>query len=308
MTNKNKFRVISFFRFLRIKNRENIKIKLDSFLKKKAIRGTILLSHEGINGSLSGTRKDLNVTSKFIRKILMIKKLNIKINEINYLPFNRLKVKIKNEIVSLGKGSINVNKLRGKFINPNKWNEIIMDKDIKLIDVRNMYEINIGKFKGAINPMTNNFRDFPNKIKKLKIKKNDKIAMYCTGGIRCEKASAFLREDGYDNIYQLRGGIINYLEYTSKKQKKSLWEGECFVFDERVAVDKELKKGSYRQCYGCRNPITDKDTNSIHYIKGVQCPHCYNKRSKKQINRSRSRQNQIEHAIKNKQNNSFVKI
>tara|TARA_B100002019_G_C21156848_1_gene541163 strand:+ start:28 stop:972 length:945 start_codon:yes stop_codon:yes gene_type:complete len=308
MATKGKFRVISFFRFLKIKNKKETKKSFDNFLKDMSIRGTILVSSEGINGSLSGTKKDLESTLKFIRKLLMIRELNLKINEIDYLPFNRLKVRIKKEIVTLGKGFININKLRGKLVSPNEWDKVISDKNIKLIDVRNIYEINIGRFKGAINPKTNSFRDFPNIINKLRIKKSDKIAMYCTGGIRCEKASSFLKSNGYNNVHQLKGGIINYLEYTSKKKKKSLWEGECFVFDERVAINKDLKKGSYKQCYGCRSPITKKDINSIHYSKGIHCPYCYNKRSKKQIERSRTRQNQINNAIKKKQESTFIKI
>ena len=218
-----------------------------------------------------------------------------------------MKVRLKNEIVSLGQGVINVNKFRGQLVAPHEWNKLVTDKKVKLIDVRNSYEINIGKFKRAINPKTKNFREFPDSFNKLKINKNDKIAMYCTGGIRCEKASSFLKKEGYKNIFQLRGGIVNYLKYTKKNGSRSFWNGECFVFDERVAINKNLEKGKYLQCYGCRRPIKGKDLKSIHYKKGIQCPYCYNLRSKKQIKRSTDRQSQIDIAIKNKSKNVFIK-
>jgi UPF0176 protein len=308
MNSKKKFEIRSFYRFIKVKNKEKIKRELDEFFKNKIVKGTILLSNEGINGSLSGTEADLNKCIRFIKFKIGIKKINSKTNKVEYLPFNRLKIRLKKEIVSLGKGEMDINKLRGKLVSPEKWNEIITKKNIKIIDVRNIYEISIGKFKGAFDPKTNNFREFPESFKKLNLDKKDEIGMYCTGGIRCEKASSLLRKLGYKNVYQLEGGIINYLNYIRSNKKRSLWYGECFVFDERVTINKNLEKGKYLQCYGCRRPIQKKDTKSFHYKKGVHCPYCYKSRTKKQKERSATRQGQIEKAIADNTYNPFIKI
>ena len=295
---KNKYNVYSFYRFLQIKDKTKIKYLLDQYFSEKNIKGTILLAHEGINGSIAGSKKDIEITIKIIKKLLKIRKLNLKINEVDFLPFNRIKVRLKKEIVSLGKGNINVQKLKGDLIEPSEWNLILEDKNTEVIDVRNSFEIKIGKFKHAVNPNTDSFREFPKMIKKMKLKKNKRIAMYCTGGIRCEKASSFLKMEGYKNVVQLSGGILNYLEYTKNENSNSLWNGECFVFDNRVAVNKCLKKGRYIQCYGCRRPITKKETKSELYVKGVSCPYCFYERSDSQKKNSLMRQNQIEKELK----------
>tara|TARA_B100001059_G_C17830687_1_gene584475 strand:+ start:2955 stop:3893 length:939 start_codon:yes stop_codon:yes gene_type:complete len=300
--------VYSFYRFIKINEKTNVKKKLDKYFKNKLLRGTLLISNEGINGSISGTKEELINTIKFIKYLLKIRKLVININSINFLPFNRIKVRLKKEIVSLGKGKMNVNRLSAKLIHPSKWNKIIQMKNVKLIDVRNIYEIKIGKFKNAINPNTNSFRNFPNQIKDLKIKKEDKIAMYCTGGIRCEKASSYLKQKGFKNISQLEGGIINYLEYIKNSKTKSFWRGECFVFDNRVTIDKNLNKGKYLQCYGCRQPITLEETKSKKYIKGVSCPYCFSSRSKNQKENSINRQRQIDYANKMNIKNTFTTL
>ena len=300
--------IYSFYRFLDIKNKISLKKKLDAFFLNKTMRGTILIANEGINVSISGNIKNLSETVKFIKKNLNIKKIEIKIQKNNFLPFNKIKVRIKNEIVTLGTGNIDIEKYRGKLINPKEWNFFIKDKNTKIIDVRNEFEINIGKFQTALNPKTTSFREFPNSINKLKINKKDKIAMYCTGGIRCEKASAFLKLNGFKDVALLEGGILNYLNYINKFKKKSLWNGECFVFDNRVAINNKLKKGRYTQCYGCRHPITERDTKLKSYIKGVCCKYCYKKRTKKQKTNSNVRQNQIIEAEKLKKNHPFRKI
>ena len=305
---KNKLTIYSFYRFLKIKNKKIIKKSLDKYFKKKLIRGTILIADEGINASISGTEDDLLATIKLIKRTLNIRKLEIKMNKNNFLPFNRIKVRLKNEIVSLGKGEIEVNKFTGKLIHPSDWNKLIHRKDIKVIDTRNIYEISIGKFKGAINPQTISFREFPEKLENLGVTKNDKLAMYCTGGIRCEKASAYLKLNGFKNVFQLEGGILNYLDYSKQKRKKSFWKGECFVFDDRVTINKKLERGDYYQCYGCRQPITKKDLKSKNYKKGVYCPYCFKKRTHEQKIRSLTRQKQIENNERNKQINSFKKI
>ncbi len=291
---KNKFFVYTFYRFKSIDDKNDIKRKLDIFLSDKYIKGTLLIANEGINGSLSAYEKDLNSTIKYIKKLTRIRKLDIKVARVDFLPFNRMKVRLKKEIVSLGKGYFNIKKNRGELIHPKDWNSIISDKNIKLIDVRNIFEIDIGRFKNSINPGTKSFRDFPSKIKKLQLSKESKIAMYCTGGIRCEKASSYLKKEGYKSVCQLDGGIIKYLEYTQSSHQKSLWLGECFVFDARVTINKKLVKGDYLQCYGCRRPITKIDTKNKYYLKGVYCPHCYKKRTYEQKRNSLNRQKQID--------------
>ena len=290
----NKLILISFYRFLAIGDKKKIKLLVESNLKATSIKGTILLADEGINGSLAGRKEEIFTLIKFIKKYLKIRKLSLKINEVDFIPFNRIKVRLKKEIVSLNVGKIDVSKFTGAYINPSQWNDIISKENIRLIDVRNQYEIKIGTFEGAINPLTSNFREFPTKFDKLNIKKSETIAMYCTGGIRCEKASAHLKLKGYTNILQLEGGILNYLEYYKKKKNKNKWKGECFIFDNRVTVKKNLKKGNFDQCYGCRNPINKYDKKSKFYIKGVSCPHCYHSRSESQKKRSHMRQSQID--------------
>jgi len=299
--------VYTFYRFLEINDKNKLKQNIENFLYGKSIRGTILLADEGINGSVSSDKEDLDQLILFIKKSINIRKLEIKINSSDCIPFNRMKVRLKKEIVTLGKGDYNIEKSHGERIHPKNWDKIIKDKNTTLIDIRNNFEIKIGKFKNAINPNTESFRDFPKFVRKLKIKKNSKIAMYCTGGIRCEKASAYLKTKGYKNILQLKGGIIEYLKYNLENKKSSLWNGECFVFDNRVAINKKLTKGKYIQCFGCRRPITKKDTLSVKYIKGVSCAYCFNERSEAQKNRSIVRQNQIEEAKRSNRFNVFLK-
>ena len=297
--------IYSFYRFLEISNKKQIKKKLDSYFKFKVIRGTILLADEGINASISGDEETLEKTVKFIKRELKIRKLDIKKNNTNFLPFNKMKVRLKKEIVSLGVGNFKSKNFHGKYIHPSGWNDIIFDKNTKVIDVRNMYEINIGKFKNSINPLTNTFREFPKKINNLNLSKKDKIAMYCTGGIRCEKASTYLKKKGFKNIFQLKGGILNYLN--NIKKKDSLWKGECYVFDNRISLKHKLKPGTHSMCSGCRTPIAAKDKRSYKYEEGVSCPRCYDKLSNSQKIRFRMRQNQINLAKKVGRKHKFQK-
>ena len=304
----NNFYVYSFYRFKDLKDIIKLKILFDKFLLNKRIKGTILIAKEGVNASIAGKLEDLEESIKYFKKKTRIRKLEIKKSQVNFLPFNKLKVRIKKEIVSLGQGNIDVNKLKARSVKPDEWNKIITDKNTHVIDVRNKFEISIGKFSRAINPETESFRKFPMAIKELNISKKDKIAMYCTGGIRCEKASAFLRLQGYKDIVMLDGGIINYLHQSNVKKNKMLWKGECFVFDDRVTINNQLNKGKYKQCYGCRQPLTKSDMSSKLYKLGVHCPYCFNKRSKKQKNNSETRQNQITVAENNNENHPFKKI
>tara|TARA_Y100000992_G_scaffold301857_1_gene273894 strand:- start:128 stop:1078 length:951 start_codon:yes stop_codon:yes gene_type:complete len=309
VTNKEKnLKIISFYRFVEIKDKSKLKFELDNFLKNKIIRGTVLLSDEGINGSLSGDEKCIYDCLKLIKKKIKIRKIHINENRIDYIPFNRMKVRLKNEIISMGVKEIETSDFSKNHLSPQDWDEFINNKEIKLIDTRNEYEIQIGKFKNSINPHTKSFRDFTNKIGQLKIKQSDKIGIYCTGGIRCEKVAAYMKLKGFKNVFQLNGGILNYLKYKKKNKLTSQWEGECFVFDNRVTVDSNLKPGKYLQCYGCRMPISKKDTLSNKYLKGVSCPHCYDARSEEQKNNSQVRQRQIENNEKEGISHPFKKI
>jgi len=304
---KDKIFIYTFYRFKKFTGIKLIKKRLDKSLQNKLIFGTVLLANEGINGTISGTELDLNNFIFHIRKYLNIRKLSIKISENKFIPFYRLKIRLKKEIVTIGDKTVKPEKITGNYINPNEWDKVINNKKYLIIDTRNDYEVGIGSFKNAVNPKTKSFREFPDFIKKSNIKKNQNIAMFCTGGIRCEKASSYLLKNGYKNISQLDGGILNYLE-VKRNCKSSTWMGECFVFDNRVSINSNLKKGSYEQCYGCRNPITKKDMKLKSYRKGVTCKYCINLKSKEKIDSSFERQNQIDIAEKNEIQHSFKKI
>tara|TARA_Y100000591_G_scaffold324043_1_gene342844 strand:- start:1063 stop:1986 length:924 start_codon:yes stop_codon:yes gene_type:complete len=301
------YEIYSFYRFIKLNNKRKLKLELDKFLGKTKIKGTILLADEGINASISGSIYELDQCLSKIKSLLNIRLLKIKKNLNKEKPFNRMKVRLKKEIVSLGIKNLDVNKFSGESVSPAQWDNYIAKKDVTLIDVRNNYEINIGNFKGSINPKTSNFREFPKKLSLLKIEKDANIFMYCTGGIRCEKASAYLNKQGFNNVKQLEGGILNYLNYKKTNKSKSKWQGECFVFDDRVSVNKNLLKGKFTQCYGCRRPLSNKDVKSENFKKGIYCPYCIDERTEQQIKNSTVRQKQIDLALKKKESNPFIK-
>tara|TARA_B100001057_G_C22818188_1_gene938323 strand:+ start:48 stop:980 length:933 start_codon:yes stop_codon:yes gene_type:complete len=304
---KEKIYVYTFYRFKDLKNMKRLKIKLDKFAQDKLILGTILIAKEGINGSVSGTKKNLDLLKNYIKKILRIRKLSIKISENQFIPFYRLKIRLKREIVTIGDKSIKPSKISGKYVLPKDWDKVINNKDYLIIDTRNEYEISIGSFKNALNPKTKSFRDFPKYINNLNIDRKQPIAMFCTGGIRCEKASSYLIKNGFRDVYQLDGGILNYLEY-KKDKKKNNWSGECFVFDNRVSVDKNLNIGSHDQCFGCRYPLTKEDMKLDSYVKGASCKHCIKGKTSSKIKASLVRQKQIDSAEKVGYDHSFKKI
>ena len=299
--------IYTFYRFKNLIEVRSLKIKLDKYLKNKLILGTVLLANEGVNGTISGTKKDLNEFINFIKQNLKIRKLSVKISQNKFIPFYRLKIRLKKEIVTIGDKTIKPEKITGKHIDPKNWDRIINNKKYMIIDTRNNYEVSIGSFKNAINLKTKSFREFPKFIEKLNIKKKQPIAMFCTGGIRCEKASSYLLKNGFKDVSQLDGGILNYLE-VKKKDESISWQGECFVFDNRVAVNNKLDKGSYEQCYGCRQPITKQDMKLKSYKKGATCKYCINLKSKIKIQSSSTRQYQIDIAEKNNTKHSFRKI
>ena len=281
------------FDFLDVK--QNQKILADN-CKELGIKGTIILSEEGINGTVSSNEQSIDKLSLLLSSLGY--KANIKISFSESDAFKRLKVKIQSEIVTfdgLGKFAYNT----GNFIDPKDWDNFINNEDVQLVDVRNFYETVIGKFPNSIDPQTETFTDFKEFIdSKLGNLKDKKIAMYCTGGIRCEKASSYMKDIGFKEVFQLRGGIINYLNSLDKKNGS--WEGECFVFDERVSLDYGSEEGTFDLCHGCRNPIDDDDKKSIYYEEGVSCPNCINVRSDEQNEKSRQRQAQIVFANKRK--------
>ena len=282
-----------FYKFKKIKNLKKNKKELQSYFIKFSIRGTIILSLEGINGTISSNKRNLNLMLNIIKKKLKFNNFDSKnLSTSNFQPFHRGKVKIKKEVVPMG---IKIFKRKLKnHIEPKKWNKLIKKKNTLLIDSRKPFEYNVGTFEGSVNPQVNNFRQFPEYLKKLS--KDQPIAMFCTGGIRCEKASVYLEKKGFSNVYQLKGGIINYLKKIKKNE--SLWKGECYVFDNRVSIKHGLVPGSFSMCSGCRNPISNKDKKSKQYEEGVTCPNCYNTLTVIQKERFRMRQRQINLAKK----------
>ena len=284
------FTVFGFYKFQQIsKLRKKQKI-LNSLLVENDIFGTIIISQEGINGSISGKNNDIKNCIIKLKDIFSIKNFDSFNNsKSKFNPFHRPRVKIKREVVPMDLRLSNRIKKKDSHIEPKKWNKLIKNKKTFLLDARKPFENKIGSFKKSINPDVDNFRDFPKYLKRLK--KNQPIAMFCTGGIRCEKASIYLKKKGFKKVYQLKGGILNYLKKIKKKD--SLWKGECFVFDNRVSLKHELKQGTYSVCGGCRQPISIKDKKSQRYEEGVTCPNCFNKLTKKQKSRFRMRQSQI---------------
>jgi len=257
------------------------------------VKGTLLLAGEGINGTIAGPREGIDSVLQYLRADPRLADLEHKESFDERMPFYRMKVKLKREIVTMGVEGIDPNQCVGTYVPPADWNALVNDPDVLLIDTRNDYECSIGSFRGAIDPRTVNFREFPGYVREnLDPAQHKKVAMFCTGGIRCEKASAFMLGEGFEEVYHLEGGILKYLEEVPPEE--STWEGECFVFDSRVAVDHKLEKGHYDQCYGCRHPITKQDELSDLYERGVSCPYCHDSLSGEQLASFRERQKQIE--------------
>ena len=289
------FRVAAFYSFIGLSDLLQLKREFTEFLKNQDISGTMLIASEGINGTLAGKKSSINEFKNFLKSKNLYEAKNFKTSHCEYDPFPRLKIKLKDEIVTIGNKSVDPKKIVGEYIPPEDWNQLIADEEVMVLDTRNTYEHSIGSFKNAIQPETTNFREFPawlDQVEASGLDKNKKVAMFCTGGIRCEKASSLMRSKGFENIYHLQGGILNYLEKINEED--SLWRGECFVFDDRVSINHKLQVGSYDLCHGCRMPITELDKNSEHYKRGISCPNCFNKKTPDQKKRYAERQKQVD--------------
>lgn len=272
---------------------------LDECLRLE-LKGTLLLAHEGINGTVAGSRAAIDGLLAYLRSIPALADIEHKESFDHGQPFYRMKVKLKKEIVTMGIEDIDPSKTVGTYVEARDWNELIQSPDVLLVDTRNNYEVEIGTFQGAVNPATTTFRELPAFVaQNLDPARHKRVAMFCTGGIRCEKSTAYLKKQGFDEVYHLKGGILKYLEEVPQEQ--SLWQGECFVFDNRVAVNHRLEKGSYDQCHGCRYPITEADKQSDRYMEGIACPRCYDTQTPEQRARFAERQKQIKLAKERQQ-------
>ncbi|AWL12015.1 UPF0176 protein [Saliniradius amylolyticus] len=285
--------VCALYKFVTLDDFEALRQPLLETMESHGIKGTLLLAKEGINGTVSGSREGIDSLLAWLNADERLNPISYKESYDEEQPFHRTKVKLKKEIVTMGVEGIDPRKTVGTYVKPSEWNDLISDPEVMLIDTRNDYEIEIGTFKRAINPNTDTFREFPEYVEKtLDKNKHKKVAMFCTGGIRCEKSTAYLKEQGFEEVYHLEGGILKYLEEVDKDE--SLWEGDCFVFDNRVAVNHDLERAGYDQCYACRLPITEEDKQSDQFERGVSCPRCYGTHSDEQIARFREREKQVQ--------------
>ena len=294
MPEKNEILVAALYKFVEISDLLSLQDNLYNICEENNIMGTILIADEGINGTISGKHNEIKETISSLTNDDRFSNIEIKYSSTDKQPFHRMKVRLKKEIVTIGLPEINPNKKVGKYVKPEDWNKLISDPNVVVIDTRNKYETKIGSFQNALDPETSSFREFPDWVKKFKNSednKNKKIAMFCTGGIRCEKASSLMKEEGFEDVYHLQGGILKYLETIDKEN--SLWNGECFVFDQRVCLTDELEVGSYKMCFACRMPITEEEMQNEKYIEGISCIYCYDKTTKEKKERFGSRQKQI---------------
>ncbi|WP_016950337.1 rhodanese-related sulfurtransferase [Anabaena sp. PCC 7108] len=274
MHQKNIVVVAALYKFISLPNFAEMQEPLLSFCQEQGIKGTILLAQEGINGTIAGSRQAIDAVLNFLRSDTRFTDLEHKESYTETPPFERMKVRLKPEIVTLGIPEIDPNEKVGIYVSPQEWNDLISNPEVTVIDTRNDYEVSMGTFKRAENPQTQIFREFPEYVnEQLDPSKHKQVALFCTGGIRCEKASSYLLSQGFEKVYHLKGGILKYLAEIPAEE--SLWEGECFVFDERIAVRHGLEAGSYELCFCCGHPIAEEDKTSPKYEEGISCPHCF---------------------------------
>ncbi|MDJ0641688.1 MAG: rhodanese-related sulfurtransferase [Erythrobacter sp.] len=287
------FTVAALYRFTPFADPASIREPLLAVCEEVGVKGTLLLANEGINGTIAGTDNAIAAVLDHIRTLPGCADLEVKFSYAEEAPFNRMKVRLKREIVTMGEPDIDPTASVGRYVDPQNWNALISDPDTIVIDTRNEYEVAVGTFEGAVDPHTASFRDFPAWFREHReelLEGKTKVAMFCTGGIRCEKSTSFLRGEGVDEVYHLKGGILKYLEEVPEEESK--WHGDCFVFDERVTVKHGLEPGDYGMCRACRRPVSEEEQASPDFVEGVSCPHCISERSEEQRERYRERQRQ----------------
>ena len=291
-TNTPKYLVTALYKFVALDDYEKIQKPLKQFCLDNDIKGTLLLAREGINGTVAGSKESIEKFHTYLKSDSRFSDIMHKESWANEAPFQRMKVRLKKEIVALGDDRVDPTSTVGTYVSPEDWNTVINDPDVVNIDTRNDYEVEIGTFKGALDPNTQTFKEFKDFVRNnLDPKKNKKVAMFCTGGIRCEKASSFMLNEGFEEVFHLKGGILQYLEDVPKKE--SMWEGDCFVFDDRVSVTHGLELGQYTECHACRRPIKPEDVKRPEYEAGVACHNCVNSTDDTFKERMRERQKQI---------------
>lgn len=289
--------VAALYKFVKLPDYVELRAPLQACCNELDITGSLLLAEEGINGTIAGTRANIDQILAYLRSDPRLADLPHKESAATAPPFYRMKVKLKKEIVTMGVAGISPTELVGQYIKPEDWNALISDPNVLLVDTRNDYEVEVGTFKGAVDPRITTFREFPEYVKKhFDPAKQPRVAMFCTGGIRCEKASAYMLKEGFAEVYHLQGGILKYLE--NVPQEESLWEGECFVFDQRVAVGQGLQPGHFELCYGCARPITAEEKASPKFEQGISCPRCYDSLTPKKRAGALERNKQIELSAK----------
>lgn len=285
--------VATFYKFVALPDFAEIKPSLLAYCEARNVKGTILLAQEGINGSVAGAVEDVHAVLAYLRSDPRLADLTHKESPAEQLPFYRMKVRLKREIVTLGVPGVNPALQAGTYVPPEDWNRLLDEPDVVVIDVRNDYEVRLGSFQGAINPGTKSFRELPQWLRTYpELRNRPPVAMFCTGGIRCEKSTAFLRAEGFPEVYHLAGGILKYLEVVTETESR--WQGECFVFDERVSVGHGLRPGRYELCRACREPVGDAERASPLFERGVSCPRCHGSKNEWQKAGLRERQRQVE--------------
>lgn len=303
--------IAALYKFVQLADYATLQKPLFDYCEANLVKGTLLLAEEGINGTIAGPAQGVQAVLEYLRQDSRLATLSHKESWAEEMPFYRMKVKLKREIVTMGVPNVHASTMAGTYVKPEQWNQLIADPDVVVVDVRNDYEVSIGSFAGAVNPHTASFTEFPEWVKAQSaegglLSKTSKVAMFCTGGIRCEKSTAYLRSQGFDEVYHLEGGILKYLE--TVPEEESRWDGECFVFDERVSVVHGLAPGNYELCRACRQPLSAADKSSEFFVDGVSCPHCHDTHTEEQKQRFMERQKQVELAKKRHQRHIGVRM
>lgn len=287
------FLTAAFYKFVELSDFVQLKAPLLAYCEEQQIKGTILLAEEGINGTIAGAPESVRGVLDYLRRDSRLADLVHKEAFAAEMPFYRMKVRLKREIVTLGVPGVSPTKMAGTYLKPEEWNKLLDDPTVVFVDVRNDYEVSLGTFKGALDPKTKSFSELPEWVRgQAALRDKPKVAMFCTGGIRCEKSTAFMRAEGFSEVYHLEGGILKYLEVIPQEQSR--WEGECFVFDERVSVGHGLKPGDYELCRSCRIPLSEADRAAPHFVRGVSCDKCHDQSSEERKASLRERQRQVE--------------